>query len=158
MKPARKPARQGVFSTGWFSLVTLLWATLTLLSSTTPAQARDADRTAAIAAGDGVEAANGINQANGASLPERVVDMGIVPESTQGGGHIHFEYSAYIPRGPHSGAAFDADETEFTVTVVMNAVGEFDANQTYRLRFDGMSYRMSAGSPATATITINGSP
>ena len=37
----------------------------------------------------------------------------------------------------------------------MNAVGEFDANQTYRLRFDGMSYRMSVGSPATATITIN---
>ena len=37
----------------------------------------------------------------------------------------------------------------------MSAVGEFDANQTYRLRFDGMSYRMSAGSPATATITID---
>ena len=41
------------------------------------------------------------------------------------------------------------------MTVVMNAVGEFDANQTYRLEFKGMSYKMFVGSPATATITIN---
>ena len=158
MKPARKPARQGVFSTGWFSLVTLLWATPTLLSSTTPAQARDADRTAAIAAGDGVEAANGINQANGASLPERVVDMGIVPESTQGGGHIHFEYSAYILRGPHDGAHFYEEDTEFRLGIYIRASGGFDPNQTYQLKFKGMSYKMSAGSPDTATITINASP
>ena len=92
------------------------------------------------------------------AIPERFVDVGIVPKSIQGGGNIRLGYSAYIPRGPHSGAAFDADETEFTVTVVMNAVGEFDANQTYRLRFHGMSYKMFPGSPATATITINASP
>ena len=92
------------------------------------------------------------------AIPERFVDVGIVPESIQGGGNIRLGSSAYIPRGPHSGAAFDADETEFTVTVVMNAVGEFDADQTYRLRFDGMSYKMFPGSPATATITINANP
>ena len=89
------------------------------------------------------------------AIPERFVDVGIVPESIQGGGNIRLGYSSYIPRGPHSGAAFDADETEFTVTVVMSATDEFDADQTYRLRFEGMSYRMSAGSPATATITID---
>ena len=76
------------------------------------------------------------------AIPERFVDVGIVPESTQGSGNIRLGYSAYIPRGPHSGAAFDAGETEFTVTVVMNAVDEFDPNQTYRLRFHGMSYKM----------------
>ena len=92
------------------------------------------------------------------AAPERFIDVGIVPESTQGGGHIHFEYSAYIPRGPHSGAHFYSNDTEFTLRIYMSAVGEFDANQTYRLRFDGMSYKMSAGSPATATITINASP
>ena len=84
--------------------------------------------------------------------------MGIVAESIQGGGDIHFEYSAYIPRGPHSGAHFHADDTEFTLQIYISARGGFDPNQTYRLRFDGMSYRMSAGSPATATITINASP
>ena len=73
------------------------------------------------------------------AIPERFVDVGIVPESIQGGGNIRLGSSAYIPRGPHSGAAFDAD-------------------QTYRLRFDGMSYKMFPGSPATATITINANP
>ena len=29
--------------------------------------------------------------------------------------------------------------------------------KTYRLRFDGMSYKMSAATPATATITIRDS-
>ena len=92
------------------------------------------------------------------ALPERFVDVGIVAESIRGGGDIYLGSSAYIPRGPHSGAAFDADETKFTVTVVMSAEGEFDPNQIYRLRFDGMSYRVSVGSPATATNTINANP
>ena len=82
--------------------------------------------------------------------------MGIVPESIQGDGDIHFEYSAYIPRGPHSGAHFYSNDTEFTLQIYISAEGEFDPDQTYQLRFDGMSYRMSAGSPATATITIQG--
>ena len=44
------------------------------------------------------------------------------------------------------------------MTVVMSALGEeFDADQTYRLRFDGMSDRVSVGTPATATITVSGS-
>ena len=74
-------------------------------------------------------------------------------------GDIYLAYAAYIPRGPHRGAAFYADETEFTVRIVMKALGEeFDANQTYRLRFVGMSDRVSVGSPATATITINETP
>ena len=86
------------------------------------------------------------------AAPERFIDVGIVAESIQGGGGIHFEHSAYIPRGPHSGASFDADETEFTLRIYISARGGFDANQTYQLSFDGMSYRMSAGSPATITI------
>ena len=84
------------------------------------------------------------------AAPERFIDVGIVAESIQGGGDIHFEYSAYIPRGPHSGAHFHADDTEFTLQIYISARGGFDPNQTYRLTFDGMSYRMSAGSPATA--------
>ena len=90
--------------------------------------------------------------------PERFVDVGIVAKSIRGGGGIHFEYSAYIPRGPHDGAHFYADDTEFTLQVYISAKGGFDPNQTYRLRFDGMSYKMFVGSPATATITINASP
>ena len=90
--------------------------------------------------------------------PERLVDVGIVAESIRGDGDISFRYAAYIPRWPHVGARFDADETEFTVTVVMSALGEdFDANQTYRLRFYGTSDRVSVGTPATATITIDAS-
>ena len=92
------------------------------------------------------------------AAPERFIDVGIIAESIQGGGGIHFEYSAYIPRGPHDGAHFYADDTEFTLQVYMSAVGGFDANQTYRLRFKGMSYKMFVGSPATATITINANP
>ena len=92
------------------------------------------------------------------AAPERFVDVGIVAESTRGGGRIHLGSSAYIPRGPHSGAAFDADETEFTVTVVMSATDGFDPNQTYQLSFEGMSDRVSVGTPATATITINANP
>ena len=96
---------------------------------------------------------------NLSAAPERFVDAGIVAESIRGEGDISFRYAAYIPRWPHVGATFDADETEFTVTVVMSALGEeFDANQTYRLRFDGMSDRVSVGTPATATITVSGSP
>ena len=96
---------------------------------------------------------------NLSAAPERFVDVGIVAESIRGDGDIYFAYAAYIPRRPHRGATFDADETEFTVTVVMSALGEeFDANQTYRLRFDGMSDRVSVGSSATATITVSGSP
>ena len=91
------------------------------------------------------------------AAPERFIDVGIVPESIQGSGRIRFGTSAYIPRGPHSGAAFDADETEFTVTVVMSATDGFDPDQTYRLRFEGMSYKMFVGSPAKATITIQDS-
>ena len=48
------------------------------------------------------------------AAPERFIDVGIVAESIQGDGDIHLEYSAYIPRGPHSGAHFHADDTEFT--------------------------------------------
>ena len=41
----------------------------------------------------------------------------------------------------------------------MSALGEeFDANQTYRLRLAGTSDRVSVGTPATATITVSGSP
>ena len=92
------------------------------------------------------------------AAPERFINVGIVAESIQGDGHIHFEYSAYIPRGPHSGAHFYSNDTEFTLRIYISARGGFDPDQTYRLRFDGMSYRMSAGSPATATITINANP
>ena len=92
------------------------------------------------------------------AAPERFIDVGIIPESIQGGGDIHFEYSAYIPRGPHDGAHFYAEDTEFTLQVYISARGGFDPNQTYRLRFEGMSYRMSVGSPARATITINANP
>ena len=91
------------------------------------------------------------------AAPERFIDVGIVPESTQGDGDIHFEYSAYIPRGPHSGAHFYSDDTEFTLQIYISARGGFDADQTYRLGFEGMSYKMSAGSPETATITIKDS-
>ena len=90
--------------------------------------------------------------------PERFIDVGIVAESTQGDGDINFEYSAYIPRGPHSGAHFYSNDTEFTLRIYISATDGFDPNQTYRLGFDGMSYRMSAGSPETATITINANP
>ena len=90
------------------------------------------------------------------AAPERFIDVGIVPESIQGGGGIRFEYSAYIPRGPHDGAHFYAEDTEFTLQVYISAEGGFDPNQTYRLRFEGMSYKMFTGSPATATITIQG--
>ena len=86
------------------------------------------------------------------AAPERFIDVGIVPESIQGDGDINFEYSAYIPRGPHSGAHFYSNDTEFTLRIYISATDGFDANQTYRLRFEGMSYRMSAGSPATITI------
>ncbi len=89
------------------------------------------------------------------AAPERFIDVGIVAESIQGGGGIHFEYSAYIPRGPHDGAHFYADDTEFTLQIYISARGGFDLNQTYRLSFKGMSYKMFVGSPATATITIN---
>ena len=89
------------------------------------------------------------------AAPERFIDVGIVPESIQGDGHIHFEYSAYIPRGPHDGAHFYTEDTEFTLRIYISARGGFDPNQTYRLTFDGMSYKMLAGSPATATITID---
>ena len=93
------------------------------------------------------------------AVPERFVDAGIVAESIRGDGDISFRYAAYIPREPYVGATFYADETEFTVRIVMKALGEeFDANQTYRLRFDGMSDRVSVGTPATATITVSGSP
>ena len=92
------------------------------------------------------------------AVPERFIDVGIIAESIQGGGGIHFEYSAYIPRGPHDGAHFYADDTEFTLQVYISARGGFDPNQTYRLRFKGMSYKMFEGSPATATITINANP
>ena len=92
------------------------------------------------------------------AAPERFIDVGIVAESIQGGGGIHFEYSAYIPRGPHDGAHFYADDTEFTLQIYISARGGFDPNQTYRLSFEGMSYKMSVGSPATATITINADP
>ena len=92
------------------------------------------------------------------AAPERFIDVGIVAESIQGGGGIHFEYSAYIPRGPHDGAHFYADDTEFTLQIYISARGGFDANQTYRLKFKGMSYKMFVGSPATATITINPDP
>ena len=92
------------------------------------------------------------------AAPQRFVDVGIVAESIRGDGDIYFAYAAYIPREPHRGATFDADETEFTVTVVMKALGEeFDADQTYRLSFDGMSDRVWVGTPATATITVSGS-
>ena len=89
------------------------------------------------------------------AAPERFIDVGIVAESIRGYGHIHFEYSAYIPRGPHDGAHFHEDDTEFTLQIYISASGGFDPNQTYQLRFDGMSYKMFVGSPATATITIN---
>ena len=94
------------------------------------------------------------------AAPERYVNAGIVAESISGGGDIYLAYAAYIPSGPpYVGAQFYADETEFTVTVVMSALGEeFDADQTYRLRFVGMSDRVSVGTPATATITVSGSP
>ena len=97
---------------------------------------------------------------NLSAAPERYVNVGIVAESISGGGDIYLAYAAYIPSGPpYVGAQFYADETEFTVTVVMKALGEeFDADQTYRLRFDGMSDRVSVGTLATATITINASP
>ena len=49
--------------------------------------------------------------------------MGIVAESIQGDGHIHFEYSAYIPRGPHSGAHFYSNDTEFTLRIYISASG-----------------------------------
>ena len=89
------------------------------------------------------------------AAPERFIDVGIVAESIRGGGGIHFEYSAYIPRGPHDGAHFYADDTEFTLQIYISASGGFDPNQTYRLKFKGMSYKMFVGSPAMATITIN---
>ena len=89
------------------------------------------------------------------AVPERFIDVGIVPESIQGSGGIHFEYSAYIPRGPHDGAHFYEEDTEFTLQIYISASDGFDANQTYRLRFKGMSYKMFVGSPATATITVN---
>ena len=92
------------------------------------------------------------------AAPERFIDVGIVAESIQGGGGIHFEYSAYIPRGPHDGAHFYADDTEFTLQIYISVRGGFDPNQTYRLSFKGMSYKMFVGSPATATITINADP
>ena len=97
---------------------------------------------------------------NLSAAPERYVNAGIVAESISGGGDIYLAYAAYIPSGPpYVGAQFYADETEFTVTVVMSALGEeFDADQTYRLRFVGMSDRVSVGTPATATITINANP
>ena len=91
------------------------------------------------------------------AVPERFIDVGIVAESIQGNGHIHFEYSAYIPRGPHSGAHFYAEDTEFTLIIYIRASGGFEPNQTYRLSFKGRSYKMLEGSPAKATITIAGS-
>ena len=91
------------------------------------------------------------------AAPERFIDVGIVPESIKGDGDINFEYSAYIPRGPHSGAHFYSNDTEFTLRIYISATDGFDPDQTYQLRFEGMSYRMSAGSPATATITIQDS-
>ena len=89
------------------------------------------------------------------AAPERFIDVGIIAESIQGDGGIHFEYSAYIPRGPHDGAHFYEEDTEFTLQIYISASDGFDANQTYRLRFKGMSYKMFVGSPATATITVN---
>ncbi len=88
------------------------------------------------------------------AAPERFIDVGIVAESIQGGGGIHFEYSAYIPRGPHDGAHFYAEDTEFTLQIYISDSDGFDPNQTYRLKFKGMSYKMFVGTPATATITI----
>ena len=90
--------------------------------------------------------------------PERFVDVGVVAKSIRGGGYILLEHSAYIPRGPHDGAHFYEDDTEFRLGVYIRASGGFDPDQTYQLEFKGMSYKMFPGSPATATITINASP
>ena len=86
----------------------------------------------------------------------------------KGKGHFyHIHLSEHRRQMPHSLAAWPVGEavfawhpkdTEFTLRIYISATDGFDANQTYRLRFDGMSYRMSAGSPATATITINANP
>ena len=85
------------------------------------------------------------------AAPERFIDVGIVARVHPGAAATStFEYSAYIPRGTaRRGAAFYADDTEFTLHRRTSAPrGGFDANQTYRLRFDGMSYKMFVGSPA----------
>ena len=71
------------------------------------------------------------------AVPERFVDVGIIAESMRGGGGIHFEYSAYIPRGPHDGAHFYADDTEFTLQVYISALGGFDPNQNLPAQFQG---------------------
>ena len=94
------------------------------------------------------------------AAPERYVNAGIVAESIRGGGDIYLAVRRLHPQRCRRTWAqqFDADETEFIVTVVMSALGEeFDADQTYRLRFVGMSDRVSVGTPATATITVSGS-
>ena len=92
------------------------------------------------------------------AVPERFVDVGIVAESTQGDGYIRFGYSAYVTRGPYSGAAFHADETEFRLIIVVSAFDEFDTDQTYRLSFGCMPHRVSGGSASTVTITVNANP
>ena len=51
-----------------FLLATLLWATLTLFSSPTPAMAQDADITVAITAGEGIDVVNGENRVDGDSF------------------------------------------------------------------------------------------
>ena len=93
------------------------------------------------------------------AAPERFIDVGIVAGVHPGrrSASISSTRPTY-PAGPHDGAHFYADDTEFTLQIYMSAVGEFDPDQTYRLRFDGMSYKMFVGNPATATITINANP
>ena len=95
---------------------------------------------------------------NLSAAPERFVDMEIVAKSTQGDGDVYFSYAAYVRRASAGGAAFDADDTEFTLTVVVSAVDAFDPGQTYRLSFGDLPDRVSAGTPATATVTVNVSP
>ena len=72
------------------------------------------------------------------AAPERFIDVGVVAESIQGGGYILFEHSAYIPRGPHDGAHFYEDDTEFRLQASTSEHrGGFDPNQTYQLRVQG---------------------
>ena len=91
--------------------------------------------------------------------PKRFVNMGIVAESTLGDGGIYFGCSANVPRGARADQRRSILRRRNRVHPDRRHLGvervRPGPDQTYRLSFGGLSHRVSAGSPATATITVN---
>ena len=89
--------------------------------------------------------------------PKRLVNMGIVAESTLGDGGIYFGYSANVPRGARADQRRSILRRRNRVHPDRRHLGveRVRPEPDHRLSFGGLSHRVSARSPATATITVN---